>query len=398
MISVYEAFQLVLSQTISLQKKQIDIQDSIGQILGETIVADRDLPPFDRVAMDGIAVRFETWQQGKTSFVVEGIQPAGAPMKALQHPEHALEVMTGAMLPEGADTVIPYEEISIQDSIATAHIAKLEKGRNIHQQGSDAKSNTILLNPGVCISPAEIALLASVGKRTVDVMQMPRAAVISSGDELVEIDAKPLPHQIRRTNSYALMAAMKQLQWDSSSYYLPDNKNIIEERLSEIFSKHDVIIISGGVSKGKFDYIPQALENLGIKKLFHFVSQRPGKPFWFGVNGEGKVVFSLPGNPVSTMLCFYKYIMPWMKKCRGEASNEIEAILAEDFKFEPVLTYFVQVKTSMVKGSLFANPIPSGSGDFNNLKYVDGFLELPKERSVFKAGESFPLIAFRPIG
>jgi molybdopterin molybdotransferase len=164
----------------------------------------------------------------------------------------------------------------------------------------------------------------------------------------------------------------------------------------KIVEEYDVLIISGGVSKGKFDFIPAALEAAGVKKLFHQVSQRPGKPFWFGSSAKNTIVFALPGNPVSTYMCFYRYITPWLWKSLGVDHPQSSAILAEDFTFSPSLTYFLQVNVSIEKGRLMAYPQPGGgSGDFANLKQVDGFLELPQGNSKFQAGEAFPYHSFR---
>jgi molybdopterin molybdotransferase len=158
---------------------------------------------------------------------------------------------------------------------------------------------------------------------------------------------------------------------------------------------HDIVVLSGGVSKGKFDFVPNALERLGVKKIFHQVNQRPGKPFWFG-KSEKQTVFALPGNPVSTYLCFYRYIKPWLEQCLGLPALKKQAILATDFTFKPSLTYFLQVSVKYEQGKLLAYPdAGGGSGDFVNLKEVDGFLELQADRSDFKAGEIFNYYSFR---
>ena len=170
----------------------------------------------------------------------------------------------------------------------------------------------------------------------------------------------------------------------------------MERHLVEILDKYDVLVLSGGVSKGKFDFVPAVLERIGIRKLFHQVSQRPGKPFWFGKSASGKIAFALPGNPVSTFMCFYRFVKPWILKSLGASVPGRHAILAENFSFTPALTYFLQVEVQDEKGRLMAYPQPGGgSGDFANLKNVTGFLELPLEKNDFKAGEAFPYICFR---
>lgn len=397
MIRVEEAFKIVQAGCLTPRMEEIDILHSVGRVLAETIHADRDFPPFNRVAMDGIAIASECFTGTNQEFVIEGTQAAGTPQRKLSNPNHCIEVMTGAMLPEGTDAVIRYEDLEIQSGKAKVLVEKIEGGMNVHPQAQDAKHGDVLLVPGQPISPAEMALLASIGKGKVNVFAFPNTAVISTGDELVGIHDTPAPHQIRSSNTYALQAAMRELQWHPETFHIADRKEEINSRLQKMLAENDVLIVSGGVSKGKFDFIPEALENLGIQKRFHQVKQRPGKPFWFGTSADGKkVVFALPGNPVSTFLCFFKYIKPWMLSCCGVVLKPASAVLAADVSFTPPLTYFIQVRTELHSGTRMAYPhAGGGSGDFANLKEVDGFLELPAEKSEFKAGESYPFISFR---
>jgi molybdopterin molybdotransferase len=305
--------------------------------------------------------------------------------------------MTGAVLPQHTNAVIRYEDLELKDRSAKVLLDKVESGMNIHPQGKDAKQGEELLKLGQRISAAEVAVLASVGKKSVRVFTFPRTAVVSSGDELVEVDETPQPHQIRKSNTHALRAAMYDVGWRSESFHLIDDHELVKKNLRTILESVDVIILSGGVSKGKFDFIPAALEELGIQKLFHQVSQRPGKPFWFGASADrAKIVFALPGNPVSTFLCFHKYVMPWMLKCFGVGAKPVTAHLASAVNFDAPLTYFLQVRAEIKDGQLLAHPHSGGgSGDFANLKDVDGFLELPLEKSSFKKGEVYPFISFR---
>lgn len=398
MVSVQEASDIVFSNLYVPSAEVVPLQMAVGRVLAEKILADRDFPPFDRVAMDGIAISFETWGSGRKEFLIEDIQAAGEPVKKLKDLQNCLEVMTGAVLPEGTDTVIRYEDIEVKENKAVIMIDSTERFRNVHRRGQDARQKAILLEPGITLSPAEIALLASVGESEVRVHSMPRTAIISSGDELIEITGTPAPHQIRRSNTYALEAAMAEMKWNGTQFHLPDRKDVLQKYLKQIAAVHDVLILSGGVSKGKFDFIPEVLEEIGVKKIFHQVSQRPGKPFWFGRSDEGKTVFALPGNPVSTYMCFYRYIKPWLLRSLGKIPSPVYAALASDFSFTPELTYFLQIKVEIENGKLIAYPdAGGGSGDFANLKNVNGFLELPANRNRFEAGELFPCIPFRSI-
>jgi molybdopterin molybdotransferase len=394
MVSVEEAEKIILSHLFKPREENISIDYINGRTLAEEIKADRDLPPFNRATMDGIAIAFKSFENGQRAFLIDGIQAAGQLQKTLFDEIKCFEIMTGAPLPKGTDSVVPYENIIIEN-----HVAKLsgsiEMNQNVHYQGRDAKQNEILLSGGLTISPAEIALLASVGKSEVSVFKNPAAAIISTGDELVDIDQIPLPHQIRKSNSHMLKAALEELGCKADLFHLIDNELEIKERLKEILKNFELIILSGGVSKGKFDFIPQVLEPLHVKKLFHQVSQRPGKPLWFG-HSEKNTVFALPGNPVSTFMCFHRYVKPWLVKSLGGEIKKQSAILAEDYSFSPKLSYFLQVKIQNENGRLMAYPLSGGgSGDFANLKEVDGFLELPLLQSKFQKGESFPLILFR---
>lgn len=396
MVTVQEASRIIFSHLFKPSREDVSIQQAVGRILAEPIRADRDFPPFDRVTMDGIAILYESYQKGQHTYRIEAIQQAGAPRLKLKNAANCLEVMTGAMLPEETDCVIRYEDLEVKDNLATVKSAAIQAGQNIHKQGQDALSRDVLINPGMKLSAAEVALLASVGLDKVNVYAFPKTAIISTGNELVDIRHVPEAHQIRRSNSYALLAAMLELQWKGNMFHLEDDQRVMETGLEEILGTHDVLILSGGVSQGKFDFVPGVLEKLGIKTLFHKVSQRPGKPFWFGVSEKGKTVFALPGNPVSTFLCFYRYIKPWVLKSLGAEPKDRTAMLGSHFNFVPDLTCFVQVNTMYESGKLVAFPVPGGgSGDFANLKNVDGFLELPLHKSDFQAGESFSYIPFR---
>lgn len=395
MITVSEATAIVLSHSVETGVEEISIQEACGRVLKETVRADRDFPPFNRVSMDGIAIAFQAWQKGERIFTIEGIQAAGQQQKQLSTSTACLEVMTGAMLPLGTDTVIPYENLEIKDGKARINTEKIEQGENIHRQGVDARNQDELLTPGIKISPAEVALMAAVGKKKITVAAFPKTAIISTGDELIPVELIPLPYQIRRSNSYALQAALRELGCVADQFHLPDQPEILEAEVKKILQHYSLVIFSGGVSKGKYDYIPQTLERNGIQKRFHQVSQRPGKPLWFGTSAK-HVVFALPGNPVSTYMCFYRYIKPWLMKSLGVETQPQQVVLAQNFTFKPVLTYFLQVRVKNEMSQLKAWPdAGGGSGDFANLKDVDGFIELPADVTEFKAGQVFRYYPFR---
>ena len=393
MLSVSEADQILAAHGLSLSTETVPFAEARGRVLAETILADRDFPPFDRVAMDGIAIQFDALADGQITFPILAIQRAGEPLQPLPDPTGCVEVMTGAILPTGADTVIRYEDLSITDGIATLTVpSEMERHQNVHHQGSDRRALDVLLAAGTVLRPVELAVVASVGQTSVSVLKRPRVAVVSTGDELVDTHQTPLPHQIRQSNAYLLQAALRDLGIDAMVHQYPDDISLITAGLSSLLAQHDVLVMTGGVSAGKADYVPEILGGLGIRRHFHKIEQRPGKPIWFGSSADGqRVFFALPGNPVSTTLCFYKYVRPYLQTAMGMgAEPPLYAQLAAPVTFKPQLTYFVPAHLEATPdGKLLAHPLPgNGSGDFSNLTSTDAFLELPANQIEFPAGTS----------
>jgi len=239
-------------------------------------------------------------------------------------------------------------------------------------------------------------VLATVGKSNVLVAEYPQIAIVSTGDELVGVNEMPDKHQIRMSNVYAMQAALLEYGITATLHHINDEKLVLKQKLEKILQEHDAVLLSGGVSKGKLDFVPESLDELGVKKFFHKVKQRPGKPFWFGKSVD-TVVFALPGNPVSTFMCFYRYIMPWLHKSFKQEFIPKRVQLASDYSFKPALTYLLQCNLKIdVNGQLMAEPnAGQGSGDLANLTGADGFLELPSDRIEFKKGEVFDFYEYR---
>ncbi len=396
MITSQKALQIILDNTEDFGIEEISFLGSLGRILKEDIIADREFPPFNRVSMDGIAVSHDTFSNGARDFPIENIQPAGSAQVELLDSKNCIEVMTGAILPKNVDVVIPYEQVTIENGMATVQVDEIKPLQNVHLKGKDRIQNDTLLKSNTIISSAEIGVFATVGKSMVKVAKQPRVLIISTGDELVGVSEKPLSYQIRRSNVYTLVSLLERLNIKAKTEHISDNKQVLKQKIEQHLKNYDVLLFSGAVSKGKFDFLPEVFEELGIKKLFHKVKQRPGKPFWFGKR-DSKNIFAFPGNPVSTFVGCLKYFYPWYKKSMGiDCENQHKAVLAEDFIFKPELTYFLQVITENRNGTLFAKPyVGNGSGDLANLAEADAFLELPDNRNDFKKGEVFPLIEFR---
>lgn len=398
MITIQQATKIVLDNTIDLQTETIKLENAIGRQLRENLIADRPFPPFNRVAMDGIAIRFAGFENGQRTFPIIGVQAAGSSQLFVSESGICVEVMTGAMLPKGVDTVIRYEDILIEKNQARVQVETIKNGQNVHKKGTDRTQGEILVKTGQLISPAEVGVAATVGKSELQVTKLPKVAIISTGDELVNVSEIPKPYQIRSSNVYTISTLLKQYQIKPELFHIVDNQQATIEKLRVLLNDFDVLILSGGVSKGKFDYIPAALESLNVEKLFHRVRQKPGKPFWFGKNVANKVVFALPGNPASSFMCTNRYFLPWLRASMNlQPLNYQYVTLAETFTFKANLQYFLQVKINYEKdGQMTAKPLAGkGSGDLANLADVDGFLELPAEKTDFLKGEVYPFIRFR---
>jgi molybdopterin molybdotransferase len=395
MIAVQDALQMILNSTQDFGVEEIPFIRSVGRVLKEDIVADRDFPPFNRVSMDGIAIDYSAFQNKQRSFNIEGIQAAGSEQISLENSVNCIEVMTGSVLPKNTNAVIRYEDVAIKNGIATLDVASIDENQNIHQQGKDGKRGDLLIKKNTKISAAEIGVLATVGKAMVKVAKQPKVMIISTGDELVGVAEIPLAHQIRRSNVFTLVSLLEQLNILSETAHITDDKPILKSKIERYLQQYDVLLFSGAVSKGKYDFLPEVFEELGVEKLFHKVAQRPGKPFWFGRTNTCNI-FAFPGNPISTFVNCLAYFYPWFYTSTAIEINEETAILGKNVSFKPNLVYFLQVKLENKFGHLVAFPITgNGSGDLASLVNADGFIQLPNDKTEFKKGEVFPIIRYR---
>jgi molybdopterin molybdotransferase len=348
------------------------------------VYADRDYPPFDRVMMDGIAISYDAFITGERAFKVTGVCAAGEPQKKLV--SGCLEVMTGTTLPSGADLVIPYEHLKIENGVATISVDQTrERFDSVHLAGSDCRKGDVVLRKNESWNGPHVGIAASMG--TAFEMETPKIMIISTGNELVDHD--PLPHQIRRSNAYALKASM---ELNGHKFVVLDHLSDDPLEVGEHYMKHapdfDIMIYSGGVSKGKFDYLPNVWADMGVTRHFHQVAQRPGKPLWFGTDEKrNTTVIGLPGNPVSSLVCLHRYFL---------SERKMSAKLTREINFKKPLTYFVPVKIEFCGGEMLAHPLDiKNSGEFTALAGSDGFLELPQDREKFNAGESFQFFSWR---
>jgi molybdopterin molybdotransferase len=305
--------------------------------------------------------------------------------------------MTGAVVPIKANTVVMYEHIEINEGIAKI-LKPITKGQNVHFRGSDEPKGTVLLEMGTRISPAEIGVLATVGKTEVSVKRNPRITLFSTGDELVSVHQTPKAHQIRQSNSHTLRAALFEDGIASEMVHVQDEKASIKATLLKALNTSDALLLSGGVSKGKYDYLPEVLDEVGVKKYFHRVMQRPGKPFWFGHHEQSNTtIFGFPGNPTSTFANFHVYFKPWLNVCMGQAIQKNQVILNDSFENITDLTRFVRARVDLLDGQMLASLVQgNGSGDLTSLTIANGFVQF-KPNQKLTEGEKVPFISTRRI-
>lgn len=396
MLTTLEASAAIEAAMPKFGSEAVALNAAVGLILRQAVVAERDQPPFDRVMMDGIAIDFAAFASGQRRFSIQGTQAAGDPVKTLGAQNNCIEIMTGAVLPTGCDCIIPVEQIQIdRDTAIVAENYEAEQNRFIHPRGSDHASGCTVLEPGLRISALDIAIIASCGLAQVQVSTQPRVHVISTGNELVAAGQPIADHQIRLSNGPAIVAMLDQQGFGNNTHeHLLDDRSQLKTRLGKHLEVADVLILSGGVSMGKADFVPEVLAELGVKMIFHKISQRPGKPMWFGIGPGNQVVFALPGNPVSSLVCCRHYVLPALSKAAARKTPTQKLIaLGENVTFKPPLTCFLPVKVvPSESGQYIALPVPTNtSGDFTALAATDGYVELRSDRDFFAAGSPVPL-------
>ncbi len=385
MISPVEADALIAGQVTCLPIESLPLVQCVGAVLRENIYAERDQPPFDRVAMDGFAVSTAGLRSGKP-LLVQAMQAAGDPPLSLASPQHAIEIMTGAVLPAGCDGVIPVEQSRLSEiepqTVSFDPELRIAVGQNIHLRGSDVRQGALLLSNGVRLGAPEIAVAAGAGMPRIRVSAQPTISVVSTGNEIIEPGEPILAHQVRRSNAYGIVAALRRQGFQRiADEHLPDELGALKSRLRVLVQTHDVLILSGGVSAGRLDLVPAALAGIGVREVFHKVAQRPGKPLWFGIAPTGTAVFALPGNPVSTLVCLARYVLPALYAAMGETPPRApeRIALAAPVEVRAALAFFMPVKIMIDDwGRPWAEPrTTNGSGDYAALTGTDGVVELP---------------------
>ncbi|MDR4497995.1 MAG: molybdopterin molybdotransferase MoeA [Candidatus Scalindua sp.] len=392
MISVDKAIRIVLKKVKTLPSKKVKLEDAQGLCLAENIKSDFDMPPFNRAAMDGYAVIAKNIIKPPVELIViENIRAGYNPKKTVGNGQ-AAKIMTGSVVPKGADAVIKVEETqSFSDNKKVRILKTIDKGSNIAKKGEDLRAGKRVLRKGTKIRPSEIGVLATVGSDTVRVFSVPSVGIISTGDELVTVSKKPKPWQIRNSNSYSLAAQARRIIEDVEILGIAsDEKNKIRNLVKKGLKK-DILILSGGVSMGEYDLVGEVLKDLGITIFFEKVALRPGKPTVFGKMGD-KAIFALPGNPVSTMVTFELFVRPCIKKMMGFSSYHNQILFAEleteiiikkkRREYRPALLRYVNSKWKVA-------PVEwHGSGDLFSTTKANCLLIIGESVERLKAGDS----------
>ncbi|MGB0415798.1 MAG: molybdopterin molybdotransferase MoeA [Coraliomargarita sp.] len=396
LITPHEAEARIADKLPKLPAIECPLNKCAGRVLREVINADRPVPPFNRAMMDGYAIRLAD-REHCNNFTICGQALAGCPQVALaDEMGSCIEIMTGAVVPTGADCVVRYEDTQINSSGKMELIEglKLEAGEAIHPIGSDQAEGTELISAGRIIGSREIGIAATCGHSTLEVAKLPAITIVSTGDELVDVDTQPRAYQLRRSNDIAIETALARAHLHAEQRVtLPDDKDVSKEQLRKLTKKNNFLIITGGISKGKKDYIPEVLNELGLKNHFHGVSQKPGKPFGYW-SDEHCGVFALPGNPLSVLVGLHRYVLPALFKAMGaKASSPSTVELIEDAPAHAKLTYFLPAKL-LARGSAVAMPA-NNSGDLVSILQTDGFIELaPSSSGEAPTGTDAPFIAW----
>lgn len=392
MISVHDALITILETVTPLAGERVSLLQAVGRVLAEEIHSAREVPPFANSAMDGYAVRWEDLHGASADEpvhldVLEVIQAGAVPRYAVTTGT-ASKIMTGAVMPHGADTVIRVEDTEEHDG--RVWIKRQERvGAHIRESGEDIRPGQRVLERGRVLRAADIGLLASVGRSFVLVRQRPRVAILSTGNELVEVDEAPRPGQIVNSNAYTLAAAVQEAGG------IPVPLPIVRDTLAEIRAaldeavRHDVVLSTGGVSVGDFDFVKAAMDELGIRRLFWQVAQKPGKPLTFGLLRE-RPYFGLPGNPVSALVCFYLYARPALAKMLGHEKPflpVVSATVGEDIPKAKGLTEFVRCRLVYSKGQYEVRSTGNqSSGVLSSLSLGEGLVIGPAELPLLPRG------------
>src|SRR5258706_14051571 len=396
MIPIHEAIKLVLQHTSTLESESVALSDSMDRVLAEDIIADCDLPPFDRAQMDGYAVRAEDVAATPKRLKIVGESAAGSGWHHEMKTGEAVRIMTGAPVPLGADAV-QQVELTRETNGHVEILERVDSGRSIVRRANEIKAGETVLRAGEAINAAMIAMLASFGYAEVKVGRRPRVAVMATGSELVDIDKKPGADQIRDSNNYtiAAYAALAGATVERLPLAVDDTEGL-KRQIAEAAARTDMLVTSGGVSMGVYDFTKAALRELGAEIFFERVSLRPGKPTVFARLGD-TLAFGLPGNPVSVTVTFNLFVRTALRAMQGAKEPALKkdtAVLARDLKGSIEReSYLPAVLRTDEKGTLLAEPLKwGGSSDFVAFARATALIDVPAGVKVIEAGDRVTIV------
>ena len=343
MISVSEAKKIITENVSLLEPLTLPISNATGLVLAEDVYASLDIPPFQQSSMDGYAFSFNDWKENKKLDIV-GEVAAGSNEAFNLTPGNAVRIFTGAAIPAGADTVVMQEKIKAANGELIIEDENLQIGANVRPKGSEVKAGALALEKEIVLSPAAIGFLASIGISEVTVYPNPSINIIITGNELQQPGKSLQQGQVYESNSFALKAVLKQLLIDDIEvHFAVDKPGILTGTLNKALEESDIVLLTGGISVGDYDFVLRAATECGVEKLFHKVKQRPGKPLYFGKKGN-KLVFGLPGNPSSVLTCFYQYVLPALERLtnRKLSLQTLQAPLSRPFQKAAGQTHFLK--------------------------------------------------------
>lgn len=417
--SVEEARRIVLAQAMTLGSERVRLGDGIGRVLAQDLVAEASLPPFDNSAMDGYAIHSSdaagASREHPVTLRLVGEVAAGEVRERAVSRGEAVKIMTGAPLPPGADSVVALEEARLRSDGHQGQaecrtrgasgrgkqveiFGEVPPGRHVRKVGEDIKTGEVALAAGTRIQLQHVGLLASLGYAEVPVFRAPSIAVLATGSELIEIGGQLAPGKIRNSNSLTLLTLLRGLGLRATDLgIVTDDHALIRQRLEEA-AKHDVVLISGGVSVGEHDLVKRVLRDLGMETLFWRVNMKPGKPLLFG-RWRDSVVFGLPGNPISSVVCFLEFIAPYLRKATGEhdpTDGLVHARLTQPLRKKEPKPLFLTAQLREEAGTLLVTPTPQqGSGMLNSLAQANAFIVVPEDIMELAAGS---LVEVVPLG
>ncbi len=398
MIEIQQALSSVAEHCQLRESTVLPLAELSGHILAGDLASDVDSPPFDKAMMDGFAVRAADLRDGD-ALAIAGQVTAGAEFAATLESGQAVQIMTGAPVPRGADAVVMLEQTATTDQLVRV-LATVVPGQNIMRQGTAMRCGEAVMHSGAMIRSEDIGLLAEAGVSVAQVIRKPSLSVIATGDELIDVAGQPAGSQIRNSNG-PMLAAMAKAFCDrvTDLGIGPDVPKLLASRIT-LGLRSDVLVLSGGVSAGVADLVPGLLRTAGVRQVFHKVSIKPGKPIWFGVlesdDGPSKLVFGLPGNPVSSMVCFRVFVAPALQRLAGSAEPTADGIsgrLTQSHRQKPGRTTYWPSRLETKNGGSEITPLAwKGSADLKTLAEANCFAIFPGDQEDFVRGQAIRAI------